>query len=326
MNRLDYWRSDAFLPDAFAWVDAALASAGQRRDADPTWSRVRPWGLVLALPLAGGGTVWFKATPEGSAEPILHQTLDAECPEHVAPVLAADLERGWLLLADAGASLGDDSEAEGVEPCSEPRFRAAMTSYAVLQEEVRHRVDELVGQGLPDARPQALPGVFDRLLEKLGRRARDTGDDDATALLARISTSRPLVVDLAASCADRPGSVDHNDLHPWNVAASEGQAVFLDWGDAMAAHPYASLLVPVRIGKTESRATGEALIAAYAHGRDEFVDPAEVLTVARLATIGRAWTWERSLALSTGPSEHDDAPLKWFSRILDPDPFAADRD
>ena len=103
MNRLDYWRSDAFLPDAFAWVDAALASAGQRRDADQTWSRVRPWGLVLALPLAGGGTVWFKATPEGSAEPILHQTLDAECPEHVAPVLAADLERGWLLLADAGA-------------------------------------------------------------------------------------------------------------------------------------------------------------------------------------------------------------------------------
>jgi len=326
MNRLDYWRSDAFLPDALSWVDTALAAAGQRRDADPTWSRERPWGLVLALPLAGGGTVWFKATPDGSAEPILHQTLDAECPEHVAPVLAADLERGWLLLADAGASLGDDSEAEGVEPCSEPRFLAAMTSYAVLQEEVRHRVDELVGQGLPDARPRALPGVFDQLLESLGRRARDTGDDDATALLSHISTARPVVVDMAASCADRAGSVDHNDLHPWNVAASEGQAVFLDWGDAMAAHPYASLLVPVRIGMTESRATGEALIAAYAHGRDEFVDPAEVLTVARLATIGRAWTWERSMALSSEPSDHDGAALKWFSRILDPNPFAADRD
>jgi len=326
MTRLDYWQSDAFRPDALSWADTALVATGLRRDGAPSWSRVRPWGLVLALPLVGGGTVWFKATPDGSAEPILHQTLDAECPEHVAPVLAADLERGWLLLGDAGSSLGSDSEAHGVEPCGDPRFRDAMTSYAVLQEEVRHRVDDLVGQGLPDARPHALPGVFDRLLESLGRCARDTGDDDATALLARIGTARPLVVDLAASCADRAGSVDHNDLHPWNVAASEGQAVYLDWGDAMAAHPYASLLVPVRIGMTESRATGEALIAAYAHGRDELVDPAEVLTVARLATIGRAWTWERSLSMNTGPSEQDEAPLKWFSRILDPDPFAADRD
>jgi hypothetical protein len=326
MNRLDYWRSDAFLPDAFAWVDAALASAGLRRGGAPSWSRVRPWGLVLAVPLAGGETVWFKATPDGSAEPILHQTLDAECPEHVAPVLAADLDRGWMLLADAGSSLGDDAEAEGAEPSADTRFRAAMTSYAVLQEEMRHRVDELVRQGLPDARPQALPGVFDWLLETLGRRARDAGDHDATALLSRISTARPLVVDLAARCAHRPGSVDHNDLHPWNVAANEGQAVFLDWGDAMAAHPYASLLVPVRIGMTESPATGEALIAAYARGRDEFVDPAEVLTVAWLAVIGRAWTWERSLGLSSGPSDHDGASLKWFSRILDPNPFAADRD
>jgi len=326
MTRLDYWQSDAFRPDALSWADTALVATGLRRDGAPSWSRVRPWGLVLALPLVGGGTVWFKATPDGSAEPILHQTLDAECPEHVAPVLAADLERGWLLLGDAGSSLGSDSEAHGVEPCGDPRFRDAMTSYAVLQEEVRHRVDDLVGQGLPDARPHTLPGVFDRLLESLGRCARDTGDDDATALLARIGTARPLVVDLAASCADRAGSVDHNDLHPWNVAASEGQAVYLDWGDAMAAHPYASLLVPVRIGMTESRATGEALIAAYAHGRDELVDPAEVLTVARLATIGRAWTWERSLSMNTGPSEQDEAPLKWFSRILDPDPFAADRD
>jgi hypothetical protein len=326
MNRLDYWQSDAFHPDALSWVDTALVAEGLRRAGPPSWSRVRPWGLVLALPVVGGETVWFKATPEGSAEPILHRTLDAECPEHVATVLAADLKRGWMLLADAGSSLGDDSEAKGVEPCSDPRFLAAMSSYAELQGEVRHRVDELVAQGLPDARPHALPGVFDRLLDSLGRGARDTGDDDATALLARISTARSLVVDLAASCADRAGSVDHNDLHPWNVAVSEGQVVFLDWGDAMAAHPYASLLVPVRIGRTESPATGEALIAAYAHGRDEFVDPVEVLTAARLATIGRAWTWERSLAMNTGPSEHDGAPLKWFSRILDSDPFAAHRD
>jgi hypothetical protein len=145
--------------------------------------------------------VWFKATPHGSAEPILHQTLDAEIPEYVAPVLAADLGRGWLLIEDAGESLGNDAEAEGTQPCGDPRFQRAMTTYAGLQEQLRHRVDELVTQGLPDARPHALPGVFDQLLASMGRRARDTGDEDASDLLARIAAARPLVVDLAASCS-----------------------------------------------------------------------------------------------------------------------------
>lgn len=326
MNQLDEWRSDAFLHLALAWADAALAREGRQRQGGPSWSRVRPWGTVLALPLTDGDTVWFKATPDGSAEPILHQTLDAEIPEYVAPVLAADLARGWLLLEDAGESLGNDAEAEGTQPCGDPRFQRAMTTYAGLQEQLRHRVDELVAQGLPDARPHALPGVFDQLLASLGRRARDTGDDDAADLLTRVAAARPLVVDLAASCAGRAGSIDHNDLHPWNVMIRDGQVVFLDWGDAMAAHPYASLLVPVRIAMTESRATGDDVIAAYARGRDERIDPAELAAVTRLAVIARAWTWQRSIALCPEPTDNDGAPLKWFARILDPDPFVADRD
>lgn len=326
MNQLAEWRSDEFLHDALAWVDAALTRGGRRRNGGPSWSRAKPWGFVLRLPLTDGDTVWFKATPNGSAEPILHQTLDAEIPEYVAPVLAADLGRGWLLLEDAGASVGDDAEAENRQACGDPRFQRALTTYAGLQEQLRHRVDELVAHGLPDARPQALPGVFDQLLASMGRRARDTGDDDASALLGRIAAARPLVIDLAASCVARAASIDHNDLHPWNILVRDGQTVFLDWGDAMAAHPYASLLVPVRIAMTESRETGNAVLAAYARGRDETMDAMELSAVVRLSVIARAWTWQRSIALRTEPTETDGAPLKWFARILEPDPFAPDRD
>jgi hypothetical protein len=102
--------------------------------------------------------------------------------------------------------------------------------------------------------------------------------------------------------------------------------VFLDWGDAMAAHPYASLLVPIRIGLTESQETAKAVVDAYAQGRDERMDPAELSAVLRLSTIARAWTWQRSIALQAEPHEHDGAPLKWFARILGPDPFQASRD
>ena len=326
MNRLDEWRSVQFCDGALEWADVAIAREGRRRAGSPSWSRVRPWGMVMAIPLTDGGTVWFKATPDGSAEPVLHQTLDAEIPEYVAPVLAADLHRGWLLLEDAGTSVGDDAVAAGTAPSSDPRFVAAMTSYAWIQGQVRHRIEDLVAQGLPDARPHALPGVFDQLVASLGRKARDAGDEGASALVARIAAARPMVIDLAASCTSRAGSVDHNDLHPWNVLVHDGQTVFLDWGDAMAAHPYASLLVPVRIARTESRETGEAVLAAYARGRDEAVDQAELAAVARLAVIARAWTWQRSIAMASGLTEHDDAPLKWLARILDPDPFSAERD
>jgi hypothetical protein len=222
--------------------------------------------------------------------------------------------------------LGTDAESQGTPPCGDPKFLRAITRYAGLQEQLRLRVDELVRQGLPDARPQAIPGVFDQLLATMGRRARDTGDEDATALLGRIAAVRSQVVDLAASCTRRAASIDHNDLHPWNVLIRDGQTVFLDWGDAMAAHPYASLLVPVRIAMTESRQTAEAVLDAYARGRDEDMDPTELAAVIRLSVVGRAWTWQRSLALCSEPTENDEAPLKWFARILDPEPFATTRD
>ena len=326
MNQLDDWQSDQFLLGALAWADAALSREGRDRSGGPTSSRIKPWGMVLALPLSDGDTVWFKAAPHGSAEPILHQTLDAEIPEYVAPVLAADLGRGWLLMDDAGESLGNDAVAQGIQPCGDPRFQRAMTTYAWIQDQVRQRVDELVTHGLPDARPQALPGVFDQLLASMGRRARDTGDQDASDLLARIAAARPMVVDLAASCSGHPASIDHNDLHPWNVLVRDGQTVFLDWGDAMAAHPYASLLVPIRIALTESQETAKAVLDAYARGRDERMDPAELAAVLRLSTIARAWTWQRSIALRTEPHENDGAPLKWLARVLDPDPFQPNRD
>jgi aminoglycoside phosphotransferase (APT) family kinase protein len=43
-------------------------------------------------------------------------------------------------------------------------------------------------------------------------------------------------------------SIDHNDLHTGNVFLDEhGGVRFYDWGDAVVAHPFASLLVAVSV-------------------------------------------------------------------------------
>jgi Ser/Thr protein kinase RdoA (MazF antagonist) len=135
-----------------------------------------------------------------------------------------------------------------------------------------------------------------------------------------------LVVDLAAGL-DGNGSVDHNDLHPWNVmrTASDAPPVFLDWGDAMAAHPYTSLLVPVRIARLSSPQAGDAVVEAYAAGSEGF-DRDVYEAALRLAAVARAWTWQRSLASDPRNTQYAGAALKWFARILDPDPWDADRD
>lgn len=324
MARFEQWQGEPFIDDALAWADARLQEAGVRRTGDATWSRVRPWGMVMSLPTEDS-QVWFKAVPENSAEAVLHAVLAEEAPDHVAPVLGADEERGWLLLADVGTSLGDgvDEDEVGVLYAGDS-FREAMSTYARLQRAVSHRIDELVARGLPDARPAAMPGVFDRLRDTLERAARDAHDEHALDTLQRIRTARPLVVDLAARL-DGYASVDHNDLHPWNVMVG-APPVFLDWGDAMASHPYASLLVPVRIALMDSRESAEAVLAAYEEGTGEQLDLAALDAALRLAVVARAWTWQRSIASSPGPTDYDDAPIKWFERILDASPLIAERD
>jgi hypothetical protein len=108
--------------------------------------------------------------------------------------------------------------------------------------------------------------------------------------------------------------------------ATDAPPVFLDWGDAMAAHPYASLLVPVRIARLASRRAGDAVVEAYAAGCDAPFDVDVYEAAVRLAVVARAWTWQRSLASDPANAEYAGAALKWFARILHPDPLDSDRD
>ena len=43
------------------------------------------------------------------------------------------------------------------------------------------------------------------------------------------------------------GSLQHDDLHDANVFVADGRHRFFDWGDASVAHPFLSLLVPLRV-------------------------------------------------------------------------------
>ena len=290
------WSSAEWRAQAVAWADEGLAAAGLARTGDVEQPRVRPWATVLRLPTTDG-SVWLKATgPEVSFEVRLYELLVRVAPARVLEPLAIDAGRGWLLLPDGGPSLGD----RGGD------IAAALPVYGQLQRELAPHVDELLALGVADMRPAVMPARFEEALAAIG------GDD-------RVAALRPAVAEwcerLAASPV--PASIDHNDLHAFNILAGER---FYDWGDAVVAHPFATMLA---LEWVDTDAAGRARL------RDAYLEPfadlapraelVETLALAcRVARIARALTWQRAIRASgLEPVDEDwrSAPGEWLRSL-----------
>jgi hypothetical protein len=89
------------LAEAEDWIRAHVEPVGPIET-----EHERPWATVLRVPVADG-VAWFKAcAPVQEFEPRLTAELFARYPDRVAEVLGYDEERAWLLLGDAGTSIG----------------------------------------------------------------------------------------------------------------------------------------------------------------------------------------------------------------------------
>jgi hypothetical protein len=300
---------------------AALAWAAEHvRPTGPPRARERPWSTVLRLPTADG-PVWLKVTTAATrAEVGLYRVLAERAPEAVLVPLARDDERGWLLLPDGGPTLRDgppEQVAAGVA--------AALPVYAALQRAVAPARDEIRDAGVPDASPTALPARFEEALAATGL------DDD-------VPRRRALVAEWAARLSVAPGSdivtVDHQDLHPGNVlapTAAHGPR-FYDWGDAVLAHPFASLLVALG-GLARTLGVGpddEAVLAARDAYLDGFVDLAghdELVRTAdlacRAAVVARALTWQRAVGAAGPDHRFAHAPRATLAAVGNRSPFDA---
>ncbi len=314
------------LEAAAAWIDERLARAGSSRTGPLESVRVRPWGEV-AKAETDRGTVWLKAPGRTTAfEVELYELLARRVPDRILDPVATDPNRGWVLLPEGGKPLGETTEGEELAA----GMRAAVARYAGVQLALRDDVDELIAIGIQDMRPQAMPARFDQALAAGERYVDELGNDHDRAALNRVRAERERFDGLCEELAARPGgaSLDHNDLHPWNVlgnALAPDSLRFYDWGDSVVAHPFAAMLVPLGFA---ARRSPEEL----AHARDAYLgefrdlgphaELVETLELAcRVAKVARALTWERAL-LAGGDTErsNDDfarAPLATLESFLD---------
>ena len=112
-----------------------------------------------------------------------------------------------------------------------------------------------------------------------------------------------------------PASIDHNDLHAWNILAGER---FYDWGDAVVAHPFASMLGGLGYSPLEPDelpVVRDAYLEAFSDLGDHADLVEELETACRVAKVARAFTWYRAVAGSD--SDDADAPLEAMQSLLD---------
>ncbi|MFF1835535.1 aminoglycoside phosphotransferase family protein [Streptomyces sp. NPDC058231] len=285
------WEQETWREAALRWAEQGLAAHGLRETGRRS-VRVRPWSVLVRMPVAGQGSVWFKANPPASSfEAGLGEALARWVPDHVLRPLAVDAERGWSLLPDGGTLFAD---VLGDGPAAPRAWEEPLRQYADMQRKLIPYAERLDALGVPSGRTTVLPELFDRLVE--ANTALESSDREALRAL------RPLLLDWCAELAGTGigDSLDHSDLHESQLfAPGPGRFTFFDWGDATVAHPFTSLLVTARV--TRARYGPQALPRL----RDAYLEPwtgdgrtaAElrraVSLACRVGAIGRAGAWGR---------------------------------
>jgi hypothetical protein len=207
-------------------------------------------------------TVW--RTPDGlwrkqckgswRFEARLTAALAARWPDRMAEVV--DHGDDWLLTRDAGTQIAED----------DPQWPEVMRLYAELQRGEAAHVEEHVAAGVPDLRLARLPERYAQLLDEV---------DDA-----RLRQFEPRFAELCMELATRavPETIQHDDLHQFNVYIRDGRPRILDWGDSSVAHPYFSLVATLR--HVDDRGITRAFLDAWDGDEDTL---ALALRVGRIA-------------------------------------------
>src|SRR5205809_2748741 len=115
---------NGWFADAVAWIQSQLAlpgytAAGPIEQLKAAWG----WSSILRVPTTAG-RLYFKADyAKPPSEPALILALAERWPDNVPTIVAADLDRGWMLMRDFDGRMLDEqslSECQGaVRPFAE---------------------------------------------------------------------------------------------------------------------------------------------------------------------------------------------------------------
>jgi hypothetical protein len=319
-----HWSSPGFRGELTEWVTSAV---GEPSSLEPV--RDRSWSTVWRVEASAGVFFAKQNTPLQAFEARLLTLLGALAPAYVVPVAAADPDRDLLLTPDQGTVLGDDLTEAGEEHLLEAVGRMLVTA-AQLQREVAPHAGLLADAGLTRLAPSdALPYVQQRLdeLAPLPEDDPRSFEPDRAEVLEAALPSVAAAVDQVAALG-LPLTLNHNDLHTFNVFDVEGTMRFFDFGDAMVTEPLGALMVPLGgIARHLEVAADDPRVLDVAEPALEVwsdLAPLPELRAAlpaalRLARLARCESWLRCCAAMNDEelAEWGDAAAYWLASVAD---------
>lgn len=315
--------SAAWRADVEAWVHDRVEEQGRRITGPLDQRRVRAWSTQLVVP-TDAGPLWFKANcPSMAFEPALHDLLATLVPDEVDRPFAIDASRGWIMTTDRGTTLGDSHEPTIDDWC------AVVATTAHLQREVADHRDEVLATGVQDCSPHTVPKRFERLLELFTALPPNHPTHVDADLEAELVATLPRLVDACEQIAvsPLPVTVQHGDLHPWNVFSTgepgAGSLRVFDFGDVQWAPAIEVLRVPHGVILAEDRLPWQPVRDAYVAEWSDVIDARSLHAMweasAFTQPVNRAETWWGGLADATEQewAEWGIAPLHHLRRVLD---------
>ncbi len=233
------WELPGWREETRAWFEAELMAQGLSIEGPIDVVKLRPWSAVLSIPTSRG-KVFFKASlPIVKHEVAVTMALSQWRPDCLLPVLAANPERGWLLLPDGGTTLREIIRGNG----DYSYWEQILPRYAEFQIEIARRLPELLAMGAPDERLAILPGQFEKLLgdKRILRPGQEKG-----LTIEEYSLLQDSVPELSLLCQELasyavPESLNHGDFHDNNILFQDDHFRIFDWGDCTISHPFYSL-------------------------------------------------------------------------------------
>ena len=236
------WTRPGWFEAVRGWLEQTLRDAGLGTVQDII--QLRAWHSSCVLRVhATGGDCYFKAVPESlRRECAVTGYLAHHFPDAVPCVIAADLDRRWLLMAACpGRQLEEVTDAA--------LWEHAAARYARLQVACVPHVRALRALGCAWRGLDALAQAIGPLSSDRAALCPGAPDGLAVAEIERFQALVPMLqrqCEQLATCGI-PYTLEHGDLWPGNFLIDHHTCAIIDWEDAAIAHPFFSL-APLSVG------------------------------------------------------------------------------
>ena len=228
---LALWERNGWFEGARLWVQTRLHEAGYEL-MGPVAQFKGAWGWSSILKAeTDKGIVYFKADydrPPKEVAVILK--LAERWPRNVPHIIAADVERNWMLMSDfAGASL---------ETLDAAHYLNAVSLFAQIQRSTAPDMHDWRLLECPDMTPNNLFRMTRHLIADTAVLCGGEGGlrrEELSELELKIPQIGQILTQLASSAL--PNTISNEDFRAGNAVVRDGEYVFYDWGSTVISHP-----------------------------------------------------------------------------------------